>query len=188
MTGACAPLAVDPTTVEPIWRGLRDRSEASGVATATVETTVDPLLRLEADGRLLRPVHAANGRHAFVLCKPASVLRLVSRAARPCDTRPWMDDRRLLGVCVRRIVVPDACGSRKVAVDELDHYRGWHDVEGSGTSAIRWTDGTADLPEGAAAGVVEIQLAGEMRYPAAHPLRACAAGAGQHKAPAVCHG
>ncbi len=106
-----------------------------------------------------------------MLDRPASALRLVSGAARPSDTRPWLDDRLRLGVCIRRIVLPQHCDRREVPVEHLPAARGWHDVERLGEIAFRWTDGDAEIPGEAPIGILEITLAGEMLYPVASPLR-----------------
>ena len=163
-TDACAPLAVDPATVEPVWRRLRDRSLAMGLKPASSDATSEPMLQLEVDGTLLGATRVENGRHLFILRRPASVLRLVSRAARPSDARPWLDDRRLLGVCVRRLVLPGDRKRREIRMDQPIATAGWNEPEGIGANVTRWTNGRAEIPATAEAGVVEVFLTGEMRY------------------------
>ncbi|GBQ10013.1 Hint domain-containing protein [Swaminathania salitolerans] len=69
---------------------------------------------------------------------------LISHAARPCDcVAPFVDDRRMLGALIGRIVVSD--GSLSCPVDRhfRDNLRGWHCLE---QGPYRWTNGNASLP------------------------------------------
>jgi len=72
---------------------------------------------------------------------------VVSHAASPTDARPWMEDRRRLGVCVERIVLRSGYDDvQEVPVDHPGLLQGWWAVERNGTALRRWTDGTAVLP------------------------------------------
>ena len=92
-------------------------------------------------------------------------VRLVSHAQSPTEARPWLDDRRRLGVRVKRIVLRGAQDARD-PVDHPDLSRGWWAVERDGLMMSRWTDGEAVLPVPAMRGhvVLEILLAGSMIY------------------------
>ena len=164
---SCLDLATDPTVVEPVWQRLRDRSVALGFAVAAPSVTRDPELLLEADGARLRPILAQDGRHVFVLDRPASTVRLISRAGRPADSRPWLDDRRCLGVLVRRILFDDGTERSEIPVDHPALAQGWWETEASGPMLQRWTDGAATLALALPAGTLELQIAGEMLFAAA---------------------
>ncbi len=164
-TDACAPLAVDPGLVQPVWTRLRERCEALGLPVAEMQTTAEPNLRLEVGGRSLRAAFAQDGRHVFVLARPADSARLLSRAARPADVRPWLDDRRRLGVMVRRIVVDDGVERTEIPVDHPELAQGWWEPEQGGTRLARWTDGRAAIPLPAGAQILEVHLDGDMHYP-----------------------
>ena len=93
-------------------------------------------------------------------------VRLLSRAQSPTEARPWLDDRRHLGVRVKRIVLRGADELREIPVDHPGLTRGWWAVERDGQMMSRWTDGEAVLPLPAMRGTVmlEIHLAGAMTY------------------------
>ncbi len=161
-TDSCARLAVDPATVEPIWRRLHERGTALGFVAVKPVTTTDADLRLEADGETRRPIFVRDGWHGFLLGREARTARLVSRSARPQDARPWLDDRRRLGVRVERIVVGDGAARVEIPVDHPELEQGWWQAEGTG----RWTDGAAILNLPAGTRRVEVKVAGEMYYQA----------------------
>ena len=128
--------------------------------------TTDTGLRIVADGRVVKPLFAENGRTTFVLPKGATEVRVVSRANTPTETRPWLDDRRQLGVRVTRIVLRGASEFYDMPVDHPDLSEGWWSVERGGVSMGRWTDGEAVLPLPAFSGatMLEVRLGGEMTY------------------------
>jgi hypothetical protein len=84
----------------------------------------------------------------------------------PTEARPWLEDRRRLGVRVKRIVLRGADDLREIPVDHPDLTRGWWGVERNGQIMSRWTDGEAVLPLPAMRGnvMLEIHLAGSMIY------------------------
>jgi hypothetical protein len=144
--GSCAPFVSDEAHVRPVWQRLADRAAALGEPIPQVETTGDAELRVVAKGRTLRPLHSENGLHIFVLPRGATAARLVSRASAPTDSRPWLDDRRSLGVYVERIVLRGASEVHEVPVDHPSLSQGWWAVERNGTVQRRWTNGDAVLP------------------------------------------
>ena len=117
-------------------------------------------------GRTVKPVFSDSDRVIFALPRGAREVRLVSRAQSPTEARPWLDDRRRLGVRVKRIVLRGADETREVPVDHPDLTRGWWAVERDGQMMSRWTDGEAVLPLPAMRGhvMLEIHLAGSMIY------------------------
>jgi hypothetical protein len=144
--GSCAPFVSDEASVLPVWQRLAERAAALGQPAPRLDTTGDPELQIIAKGRTLRPLYGENGLYVFVLPKGATEVRLISRAGAPTDARPWLDDRRCLGVNVERIVVRSANELREVPVDHPDLSRGWHVVERDGIALRRWTSGDAVLP------------------------------------------
>ncbi|HEY5300533.1 MAG TPA: Hint domain-containing protein, partial [Acetobacteraceae bacterium] len=163
--GSCAPLARDPAAVEPIWHRLAGRAAAFGHRAAEPATTDDPALRLLADEQCLAPVAATGRRSVFILPRSARHARLVSRAAAPCDLAPWMDDRRRLGVMIRRLTLRRGEDARSVPLDHPMLTEGWWAVERDGAAMWRWTDGDALLPLEGGAAVLEVEAAGMARYP-----------------------
>jgi autotransporter passenger strand-loop-strand repeat protein len=158
-----APRAVDGDLVEPIWRRIAARAGALVLPVATTEAA----LRLVADGRAHKPVCVAGGRHVFVVPPGLEKLRILSRASAPADLRPWLDDRRLLGVSVARIVLHDRHGATEMPLDHPALADGWHAPERDGDALWRWTDGSAVLPVPAGTTMVDIALTGTAEYPAA---------------------
>jgi hypothetical protein len=72
--------------------------------------------------------------------------RLLSRAAAPCDTAPWVEDRRRLGVMVRRIALAAGGELRMIAPDDPSLADGWWEAEGDAAGPWRWTTDDAALP------------------------------------------
>jgi hypothetical protein len=102
----------------------------------------------------------------FVLPRDAREVRLLSRSQSPTEARPWLDDRRTLGVRVKRIVLRGANELREIPMDHPDLTEGWWDIERNRQMMSRWTDGDAVVPLPTMDGhvMLEIHLAGEMIY------------------------
>ncbi len=144
--GSCAPFAIDPATVEPLWRRLAERAVALGHAPPDAgDTTSDPDLHVMIGDRRLYPVSQANGRAVFILPPTDQRVELVSRRA---EAPPWIADRRRLGVMVARILLRHPDGA--VTSIPLDHpglTAGWWAPEWHDAIALRrWTQGRAELP------------------------------------------
>jgi hypothetical protein len=170
-THSCAPFIHDAETVLPVWSRLARRAEEMGHAIPTPETTRDPAPVLFVDGREVRPIQVSGQRFSYILPPGAAEVRLRSRAARPCEARPWLEDHRHLGVLVIGVQVRDGQDVENVediALDGPAFGRGWWDVEHDGQQMARWTDGDAVLwlPEANGSHrVVTISTKGEMIYP-----------------------
>jgi Hint domain len=164
--GSCAPFVSDAASVQPVWQRLADRAAAIGRPVPTRVTTTDAALRVFANQRMVKPVVSDSERVIFVLPRGTGEVRLLSRAQSPTEARPWLEDRRQLGVRVKRIVLRGADDVREVPVDHPALTRGWWAVERDGQMISRWTDGEAVLPLPAMSGIVmlEIHLAGSMIY------------------------
>jgi hypothetical protein len=167
-THSCAPFVYAPKSVLPIWTRLAQRGADLGYGVAEMAATHDPEPRLSVNGREYRPVRSSNDVFSFMLPSSPSDVRLLSRAARPCDARPWIEDRRTLGVSVSRIRVRQGQDVVDVPLDGQALGSGWWDVERDGVQMTRWTNGDARmlLPEGEGSSrVVEITMGGGMIYP-----------------------
>ena len=109
-----------------------------------------------ADGSVLRPEEiGADGRHVFRFDGPAVAgrVRLRSRCGAACDIRPWLDDRRRLGVAVGGLMAwmgHDEDEPGPLDLDGLPMADGWWATERDGARTWRWTNGDAalDLPPG----------------------------------------
>ena len=104
--------------------------------------TEDAAVRIEAGGRILHPVSVEGDRYSFVLPAGCEGVRLLSNAATPSKMEPWREDRRRLGLSVRRIRV----GGEDLPLDHPALSAGWWGLERHGDLPARWTDGNAVLP------------------------------------------
>jgi hypothetical protein len=174
--GSCAPFVWDEATVKPVWDRLARRAEELGRPVQPVAATTDPALSLLVTGRAVRPLYSQNGLHVFLLPRRTTEVRLVSRAGSPADVRPWLDDRRLLGVNVERIVMREGDEVNDVPVDHPLLIEGWWGVERSGTTLRRWTNGSAllRLPESCQAAILEIRICPGLQYIIEEASRAAA--------------
>ena len=164
---SCAPFVTDKASVRPVWQHLAERAAALGQPAPELDTTDDPELRIVAKGRTVRPLYGENGLYIFALPKGATEVRLLSRSSAPADARPWLDDRRRLGVNVERIVLRGASELREVPVDHPGLTQGWHAVERDGVALRRWTSGNAVLPLPALTGPTMLEIrasSGGMAY------------------------
>jgi hypothetical protein len=160
-----APFAVEPDLVEPVWRRLAARAEVMGwPPPRPVDLTDEPNLRILTGGRSLRPVIANNGRYLFVLPRASETLRRVSRTAHPHAATPWTDDRRRLGVMIRRLTWRHGQDARIMAMDDPTLRERWWQVEWQAHWPSRWTNGDAVLPP-LGAGLLEVEVNGSMQYP-----------------------
>jgi Hint domain len=156
--GSCSPFVWQEDEVRPVWERLAARAAQLGLPVPVLDTTVEPDLVIVANGRILRPLSVANGRYQFILPPGAVELQLVSRAASPTDARPWIEDRRRLGVYVERVRLTDMSGVQDVPLDHPSLSQGWWAVERNGLELCRWTTGRAvvALPPLDGPAVVEI--------------------------------
>jgi len=163
---SCAPFVSDAASIQPVWQRLADRAAAVGRPVPQRVTTTDATLRVLADQRSIKPVVSDGDRVVFVLPRGTGEVRLLSRAQSPTEARPWLEDRRRLGVRVKRIVLRGADDLHEVPVDHPALTQGWWAVERDGQMISRWTDGAAALPLPAMRGIVmlEIHLAGAMTF------------------------
>ena len=145
-TASCEPFVWDEANVRPVWQRLAKRAASLGLVTMPVQTTNDPDLCIVAEGRRLHPIHVGDDIYQFLLPSGATKVRLTSRSGAPTDARPWLEDRRRLGVYVERIVLRCDGEARNVPVDDPALVEGWWATEGTSLTLRRWTNGDSLLP------------------------------------------
>lgn len=166
MRDGCVPLSHEVALVRPVWERLAARSHASGLPIRALTSTHDSLLRLGLPGGRSMPLTIICPDHyAFVLPPGCTAVRIHSRASPANEVRPWIDDRRRLGVCVKRIMAHGSAGNRDIPMDHPLLREGWWRPEGEGRLLCRWTNGNALLPLIEDAHQLELWLADAMAYP-----------------------
>ena len=160
VAGSCAPLVCVAEQIEPLWRRLMARAVALGFAGSDASAMVhDAALRVMAGGRAIAASSIDGERHVFVLPPTDGSVRLTSRCFVPSERRPWVGDRRRLGVMVRRLMLRSDAGVAELPLDHPLLEQGWWDVEREQRSVWRWTDGDAVLPlPVAGGGVLEVTV------------------------------
>jgi hypothetical protein len=163
--------------VRPVWQRLADRAAALGRPVPRHATTAEGNLRLRAKGREIKPLYSDSDLVIFALPRGAAEARLISRAQPANQARPWLEDRRTLGVRVSRIVLRGADEVRGVPIDHPGLTQGWWAVERDGSMLRRWTSGDAvvPLPKMQGEAMLEVHLGGAMTYavePASEEQRA----------------
>lgn len=167
------PLLTDIEAVQTIWQRLAARAAALGWAIPEVPVTGNPALRVRANGDDISPMSMRDLHYTFVLPPETRELSLVSRASAPAVLRPWLDDRRRLGVCIATLLLRDGASAVALALDDPALAKGWWEVEGAYPAMQRWTDGEArlSLPQPCqAGGILEVRLAATGLYPAVQPV------------------
>ncbi len=159
----CRERVSDAACVFPIWERL---AAAAGGVPAPDDPTACVELTLFADGRCLRPVFTADLQAIFALPRATRSLRLVSAADRPSRRHPWLDDRRLLGVAVRRARADGA----ELPLDGPAFGDGWWEIE----QGFRWSNGNGALapPPDAALLTLDLHAVPGAAYSAAQPASA----------------
>ena len=149
---AAAPLGTARHVVEPIWRVLAARAtQVAGHISAPAKPDITHshgLHLVTPAGTVIRPLRAMGRNISFMLPAGVESVRLVSRAARPCDVEgPFVDKRRVLGVLLGRVTVLSAGTAADITAHlaQEDGANGWQDMPQPTT---RWTDGNALLPLG----------------------------------------
>lgn len=169
---SCLRLRGDPAHVEPVWQALAARAESLGLAPPVIATTHDPAMRIVAGMRRFAPVRQDGGRFTFALPALPGGARLRSRCAVPSVVRPWLEDRRRLGVMVRHIALRCGTDVVDVAPDDPRLRDGWWAAERDDAAPWRWTDGDAALPPIDDFAILEVLIGETPPYPLAEP--ACA--------------
>ena len=156
--GSVAPFIWDEETVRPIWQRLSDRACALGQPLPQVDVTTDTELHVLVKGRRVEPLYKNNGLFIFALPPGTKAVHLVSRAGSPADARPWLEDRRYLGVYIERIVIRGTNNLQELPLDHPDLAQGWWALEQNGASMRRWTNGDALLPLPESDGITMLEI------------------------------
>ncbi len=143
---SCAPFEAGAAQVERIWWRLAIRASQLGHAIPEPRITKDPMVRLWTDEGWLWPQPAPSGGLRFTLAGGTKSMLLVSRATAPCDVKPWVEDRRVLGVAITAIRMLTRSGVIELPADHPSLQDGWWPAEGDGPNVWRWTTGRARLP------------------------------------------
>ncbi|GCD49892.1 Hint domain-containing protein [Acetobacter pasteurianus] len=148
---AGAPLCVDRSFVEPLFRKLESRENVVvgyQIPTVSTEQTNDPALHLLTHtGAVIRPMRSNGQQYSFMLPPGTKSVRIVSRASRPADViGPFVDDRRYLGVAVTKIYLLSAKNQYDITAHlQAEKPEGWHATDWTDCA---WTNGNAELPLG----------------------------------------
>ena len=131
--------------------------------------TDDPDLHLIIDGAIVRGQAVEEGVYRFAIPADSGAIWLASRSAVPAEVAAASNDRRRLGVALKRIVLREAELCTTIGSGHASLREGFHDDEGG----HRWTDGMARLPDEvlrpfAGDATLEIHLSKQsLRYPLA---------------------
>lgn len=147
---AAAPLVVDQSVVEPIFRKIEARAKHAGIEAVTPA----PVLTNDADvhlvtenGAIIRKAREQSGKVFFLVPPGVERVWLASRTSRPADTiGSFVDDRRQLGVQVSNISLQEGVGAARqleTIMQDAD-LQGWHGVDAG--HSMRWTAGRAEIP------------------------------------------
>lgn len=147
---AGAPLGVDRSFVEPLFRALEWREDkvSAEQAPAAPELTSDPDLHLVTEtGAVVRPMRKTANQYSFMLPPDTQSVRIVSRASRLSDViGPFVDDRRYMGVAVADVHLLCAKKSFEITSHlQTEKPEGWHATDWTDCA---WTNGDAELPLG----------------------------------------
>ena len=157
-TDACAPLAVSPAAVLPVWRPLADRAVALGYVPPAYATTTEADIHLVADGRRIDAISVARNTYSFMLPAGVNALVLGSRSVVPNKVTRYLDDPRELGVSVSRVVMRGQADRAEFSADHPALAQGWYAAESNDRALWRWTNGQGSLPIGTVAGPVIVEV------------------------------
>ena len=169
-THGYAPLTIEAELVRPVWNMIAERA---GPAIAANDLVADELAAAAGAGGAPFAVVIDGQTHPVtqigfdgtetifrcILPKQARRVALVSGAASPWSTAPWLDDRRCLGIAISALAIVDDHGVRALPITDPTLRDGWHDVE-TGPVAYRWTNGRATLPVPDGASMLDVSIVG----------------------------
>jgi hypothetical protein len=166
------PLSLRAEEVKPVWDAVAARAAtlAEAAKETVTETTADPALHLLAGGVAVRPSRVEGSRYLFRIAADVASVTIASRHTSPWASKPWIDDRRELGVAVASITVMSDAGIAEIPLERTAGLSGWYAMErGSDGVGWCWTNGAAALLLPAACGPrwLEVVLHGTMSYPVA---------------------
>lgn len=135
-----------PSMAEAIWHRLATRAASCGKAKATLQPTGSATLRLLVGTEIIDATPSGDWL-LFDVPPNVDVLHFMSQSSRPSDLRPWLDDRRRLGVAIGRILVRTGAVGQwaELPIDQPSLLSGWWPIEYDGARVWRWTNGAARL-------------------------------------------
>jgi hypothetical protein len=135
----CAPrLEAGAAELTAIRAVLFERAEALGY-----RLTDDPDLHLIIDGEVVRAQAVAEEVYSFAIPAGSGAMWLASRSAVPAEVEAASQDRRRLGVLVKRIMLREDDLRTEIGHAHSSLRDGFHEDE----KGQRWTDGMARLPD-----------------------------------------
>jgi hypothetical protein len=162
----CCPITLAADDVQIVWQALAQRA-ATQEADEAANWTSEPELRLCAAGIAEKPFVVMQKVHLFRVPHGTDEVVIASRAASPWQRRPWIDDRRRLGVAIANIsctTIDGACHT--LALDGAAIGDGWHGLETpEGHPPFRWTNGAAVLRLPTRTLSVMLTVTGAVEYP-----------------------
>lgn len=143
---SCVALVAEPEQVRPLWYALARRAVSIGYVLPQQMTTDEPALCLETHGERLMPTWLTGSVCSFDLADTQGPARLISHATAPSALQPWTEDRRRLGVMVRRLTLHRGGEITSIPLDHPAMKQGWWAMEGDEGTRWRWTNGAAEIP------------------------------------------
>jgi hypothetical protein len=143
------PLMTDEAGTGLIWPGANSESGHEPLLTRTARPgEVCPgEVWLSADGVVIRPTVAGEGRFSFVVPPHVGHVRLESRRSVSLDPRaPYLGSSSSRGLKVSEIEIRSRAGETVIPADDPRLVTGWYDPEHVDGALWRWTDGSAELP------------------------------------------
>jgi hypothetical protein len=148
--------ALYPSDRRPAWKFCAARLEEASAGLLAIRArllarvdalgywlTDDPDLHLIVDGEVVRAQAVEETVYSFTIPPGSRAVWLASRRAVPAEVDASSQDRRRLGVALKRIVLRGAGRCNEIGHDHSSLREGFHDDEGG----HRWTDGIARLPQ-----------------------------------------
>ena len=146
---SCAPLVEHGAALQAVKQALLDRA----CSDPAHRMTPDAEMRLRVDGRMVLPLALGGQRYQFDLEHPCSDLWLTSRVWVPRWMLADSTDARLLGLCVRQLLVDEV----EIALDDGRLSAGWYPEESDTVQGVwRWTKGLGQVPPARHRVVVEL--------------------------------
>ncbi|GAA5266597.1 hypothetical protein ACOSOMT5_P3026 [Acidiphilium sp. MT5] len=164
--GSCWPFMTQAEMVEKIWLKLAKRSAALGYRPELPALSRSPELAVVRNNEVIAP--QVNGSRYSFKIDTGGPLILRSRAASPADVRPWIDDRRCLGVAITRLAYSHKTTSfmHECPINDPTLRVGWYLPEQKGELVWRWTDGNAAISLPCEADSLYVDLHATGLYPA----------------------
>ncbi|WP_419729570.1 Hint domain-containing protein [Lichenicola sp.] len=160
-----APLSLASDQVQPVWQSLAERAHslfvAANDALPAPAQPAEPSFDIVVDGDTYHAVLVAteSGASIFRCSLPggARSLTITSQASSPWSSRPWLEDRRLLGVAISsaRVLHDDVMTELSLVGPAFGN--GWYAPE-QGAVPFRWTNGAATLHVPAGASSIELSV------------------------------